>query len=135
MLQLTTFVPRTQLTTSDRQQCCVQCSTVQCVQRNSAAQCTLYCQALPLPHCTVGKLPAVTLRPGHLHPRPPSSYAPHLYCTVLYIILQITPLLYLCALCLVCCQHKTTFTQNLHSYKLSFHSVFYKFESICNERS
>ena len=54
-----------------------------------------------------------------------------LYCTVHYI----TPLLYLCALCLVCCQHKTTFTQNLHSYKLSFHSVFYKFESIYNERS
>ena len=45
-----------------------------------------------------------------------------LYCTVL------TCTLHLCALCLVCCQHKTTFTQNLHSYKLSFHSVFYKFE-------
>ena len=58
-----------------------------------------------------------------------------LYCTVLYITLHITPLLYLCALCLVCCQHKTTFTQNLHSYKLSLHSVFYKFESIYNERS
>ena len=46
-------------------------------------------------------------------------------CTVLYCKLHH---LYLCALCLVCCQHKTTFTQNLHSYKLSFHSVFYKFE-------
>ena len=53
--------------------------------------------------------------------------------SVLYCTVHITPLLYLCALCLVCCQHKTTFTQNLHSYKLSFHSVFYKFESIYNE--
>ena len=67
--------------------------------------------------------------PPHLPPKLPISS-----CTIQYSALHITPLLYLlCALCLVCCQHKTTFTQNLHSYKLSLYSVFYKFESIYNE--